>query len=115
MVKVSLMAAQIVIRLFLLAGVCALFAGSIVGLVMLNRPKPGHFIIWLRSFGRWRTVADLGAWRYQENTVTGQRRALRIYTGYSALDSAWLNGGRASLFDARHLTPPRGGSAVRPC
>jgi hypothetical protein len=34
------MAAQIVIRLFLLAGVCALFAGSIAGLLMLNRPKP---------------------------------------------------------------------------
>lgn len=36
------MAVQTVIRLFLLAGVGALFAGSIAGLMLLNRPRRGE-------------------------------------------------------------------------
>jgi hypothetical protein len=37
------MAAQTVIRLFLFAGVGALFAGSLAGLALLNRRRPKQF------------------------------------------------------------------------
>jgi hypothetical protein len=49
---------------------------------------------WLKSLFAWRNVFDAGVYAYQENAVTGRRRALRINSGgYSPLALDWLNGG----------------------
>lgn len=45
---------------------------------------------WLRAMFAWRDVRDNGTWAYQENTVTGARRAVRIGACYSPKDIDWL-------------------------
>lgn len=48
----------------------------------------------IRSLFAWRTIRDHGMWRYQENGVTGARRALRIEDeAYAPLDVRWLEAG----------------------
>jgi hypothetical protein len=49
---------------------------------------------WLRSLFAWRYVRESIVWRYQENTVTGQRRAVRIRRGvWQPVDHDWLDAG----------------------
>ena len=48
---------------------------------------------WLRSLIAWRTVHDSGVWLYQENAVTGARRALRFSPGHQPRRDQWLAGG----------------------
>jgi hypothetical protein len=45
---------------------------------------------WLRALFVWRDVRDNGTWAYQENAVTGARRAVRIGACYSPKDMDWL-------------------------
>jgi hypothetical protein len=43
----------------------------------------------------WRTVWESDFWRYQENSVTGARRALRYRQGcHQPVAFGWLRGGR---------------------
>lgn len=47
----------------------------------------------LRSMFAWHTVFTAGVYRYEENSVTGRRRASRRFQGgYSPIDIAWLGG-----------------------
>ena len=51
---------------------------------------------WLRALFAWREVFRCGVYAYEENSVTGERRAYRVNSGgYSPLDRAWLEAGRA--------------------
>jgi hypothetical protein len=45
----------------------------------------------------WRDKHDTGVWIYQENTITGKRRAVRVGGGWQPLRSSWLNGGAWDL------------------
>jgi hypothetical protein len=48
----------------------------------------------LRGLFAWRRAFDAGVWAYFENTVTGQRKAVRRFSGgYSPQDAEWLSGG----------------------
>lgn len=55
---------------------------------------------WAAFWGRfraafaWETKRDTGVWLYQENRVTGARRALYCGGGYQPLNEVWLKGGR---------------------
>jgi hypothetical protein len=49
-------------------------------------------LFWLRSLFAWRTVRDSGVYLYQENAVTGARRAMRYNVGGAQpLDHDWLD------------------------
>ena len=49
---------------------------------------------WLRSLFAWETVFRSGVFEYQENAVTGARRAYRwCGGGYSPIDMDWLYSG----------------------
>jgi hypothetical protein len=49
---------------------------------------------WLRSLFAWRFVRVSGIWEYEENAVTGARRASNwCRGGYSPLDWHWLLAG----------------------
>lgn len=49
---------------------------------------------WLRWIFPWRTVRDNGVWLYQEQSRTGERRAIHRHgAGYQPVNSVWLNGG----------------------
>lgn len=50
----------------------------------------------LRSQFAWRDMFVAGAWLYQENSITGERRARLWCTGYSPVDKTWLGGGPQS-------------------
>lgn len=63
----------------------------------------------IKSLFAWQTIAEHGVYAYQENGVTGARRAIRvIFGGYSPLAQGWLDGGS---FDDMP-PPPKGGSGV---
>jgi hypothetical protein len=47
-------------------------------------------ITWIKSLFAWRDVKWTPVWRYQENSVTGRRRAIRCGSGYTPLDFDWL-------------------------
>lgn len=48
----------------------------------------------VRALFGWRVHHFAGCWRYDQNAVTGQRRAaIAIVGGYSPLDFEWLNDG----------------------
>lgn len=51
-------------------------------------------IRWLLSLFAWREVHDSGLWHgvwsYQENRITGARRAVRVGGGYNPLNRDWL-------------------------
>lgn len=50
---------------------------------------------WLRTIFGWRLVRDSGAWVYEENVITGERRATRIAgSGWQPIDAAWLHPAR---------------------
>lgn len=64
----------------------------------------------LASTFAWRHVQTKGVWRYEENSVTGERRALRDQPwGHSPLDEAWL-GGRECIMPP---LPSQGSAAKR--
>jgi hypothetical protein len=42
----------------------------------------------------WRDVRVTQAWAYQENALTGDRRAVHRGGGYAACDIGWLRGAR---------------------
>lgn len=49
---------------------------------------------WVRSWFAWRRAFEAGVWLYEENTVTGRRRATRIESGgHSPVDFDWLDAG----------------------
>jgi len=49
---------------------------------------------WVRSWFAWRRVFVAGVWLYEENAVTGRRRASRINRGgYSPVAFDWLDAG----------------------
>jgi hypothetical protein len=53
------------------------------------------FVRWVRSLFAWRTIRDTGIWIYQENVVTGERRALRhvgVAKCYQPVAHHWLQG-----------------------
>ncbi|MFB9149550.1 hypothetical protein [Roseovarius ramblicola] len=60
----------------------------------------------------WRDVRATQAWVYQENALTGDRRAVHLGGGYAALDIGWLRGaqGRGTVFGSfsRVDVTPRG-------
>ncbi len=46
---------------------------------------------WFRSLFAWHFHHEAGVYAYYENTVTGARKARRVYAGgYSPIDMAWL-------------------------
>lgn len=48
----------------------------------------------IRSLFGWEFAEIAGVWRYEENRVTGKRRATRIVSGgYSPVDLDWLDAG----------------------
>jgi hypothetical protein len=49
---------------------------------------------WVRSWFAWNRVFVAGVWLYEQNTVTGRRRASRIdSSGYSPINFDWLDAG----------------------
>lgn len=65
----------------------------------------------------WRDVRDQGVWLYQQNAVTGARRAVRISRCGQPIDFAWIAAGEADGFVVdRDGTSrvPRGSVAPRP-
>jgi hypothetical protein len=70
----------------------------------------------LKALFGWRTIAATGVWRYQQNIVTGWRRAVRCGSGYQPRDVRWLTHQTDHLFDdaGRQVMPPCcGTSGVR--
>lgn len=75
----------------------------------------------LRSLFAWRIVRETPVYVYQENTVTGRRRAVRVVPGgYVPINEQWLEGGpweaqrtpsRALLRAARIATASGDGDA----
>lgn len=51
---------------------------------------------WLKSQFAWEIVRDSGVYIYEENTVTGARRAITYSLCYQPLDRAWLANRRAT-------------------
>lgn len=49
-------------------------------------------IRFIRSLFAWRDAFSTGKWLYQQNAVTGARRALEQTAGYQPLNARWLNG-----------------------
>jgi hypothetical protein len=52
--------------------------------------------VWLRYRFRWlawRRMMTTAVWLYQENIVTGQRRAIWRGSGYQPVDDTWLRRG----------------------
>lgn len=78
----------------------------------------------IKAFFAWRDYRHNGVWLYQENMITGQRRALKVSSCYQPLDLEWLTRGTlpALLLGPCGVeqiterwtmpTPPKGGSAV---
>lgn len=64
---------------------------------------------WWKSLFAWRHVDDLGVWRYEENTVTGKRRAIRIAACHGPQHSQWLKGGK---WERTRPPPPTGVKAA---
>jgi hypothetical protein len=64
---------------------------------------------WWRQLGQWRTVGELGIWRYQQNAITGQRRAQRLAILYAPVHSDWLRGG---AWEQQRPAPPRPSSPL---
>lgn len=60
----------------------------------------------IKSIFSWEQVFDSGAYRYYENAITGERRAVKIHYGWSPIDTDWLNRTKTELI------PPFGGSGV---
>lgn len=51
-------------------------------------------IRWFRSLFAWKLVRVEAFWAYEENAVTGKRRALSLLAGgYSPWDAEWLGDG----------------------
>jgi hypothetical protein len=67
---------------------------------------------WLRAIFAWRDVKDNGTWAYQQNAVTGERRAVRIGACWSPKDFDWLER-RPPFNPSRHL-PSAGGDCASP-
>ena len=61
-------------------------------------------IAWFKRFIAWQAVRDTGVWRYEENAVTGERRAVRTGGGGYQPLSHWVDG---RAFDWRP-PPPHG-------
>ncbi|GJE77228.1 hypothetical protein BGCPKDLD_3831 [Methylorubrum suomiense] len=67
-------------------------------------------IRWFKSLFAWRTIRQMGVYAYQQNAVTGKRRAVRLTMGcHSPIDENWLATGEWS--EGRRPPPP---SALRP-
>lgn len=47
-------------------------------------------IRWLRSLFAWRLIREAAVWHYFENTVTGERKAVRVSRSGQPLDLDWL-------------------------
>lgn len=63
---------------------------------------------WVRSLFAWRFVRDSGVWLYSENTVTGERKALRIGSCWQPVDLDWLdNGNGYRIYDFDGLVSRR--------
>tara|TARA_B100000678_G_scaffold253262_1_gene229721 strand:+ start:685 stop:921 length:237 start_codon:yes stop_codon:yes gene_type:complete len=57
---------------------------------------------WLKSLFAWHHAFYAGAWEYEFNGVTGQRRATTRFRGYSPLNMGWLlEGNGMPLVDGR--------------
>lgn len=50
-------------------------------------------IRWWKSLFAWRDVRFTGVWIYQENAVTGERRAIKVGGCYQPIDAEWLGDG----------------------
>lgn len=64
---------------------------------------------WLKSLFAWRGVRNTGVHSYEQNTVTGARRVVRIAEGWQPVDHYWLCSGEWN----EASPPPFGGSSVR--
>lgn len=85
-----------------------LLMGVGIGLVICGLPDT-RFGRWFKSLFAWREIHRAGVFIYQENAVTGERRARRyLRTGYSPLDRAWLEHRPETP-----IPPPSDGSAVQ--
>ena len=58
---------------------------------------------WLRAPFCWAERRDSGVWIYEENTVTGERRAIWRPGCYQPLHHAWLRAGNGA-----YINGPRG-------
>lgn len=70
--------------------------------VYAPRRKVG-FVTWLKSLGCWRTEHEQGIWRYDSNTITGQRRAVRLNSLHGPLHIQWMLGGS---WERKRPNPP---------
>lgn len=52
-----------------------------------------RLINWARSLAAWREVGRRGVWRYDQNLITGQRRATRIVELYGPIDRVFIRPG----------------------
>lgn len=64
----------------------------------------------IRAAFAWKQVRDSGVYVYEENTITGERRAIPYSLAYQPLDREWL-ANRPGPTGPKPL--PRQGSAVR--
>jgi hypothetical protein len=55
----------------------------------------------IRSWFAWKDIRDSGVWLYQENTITGSRRAIRLSRTWQPLDVEWLEQGNTDAYDWR--------------
>jgi len=47
----------------------------------------------IRVFFAWRNVFNTGVWLYQQNKITGQRRAFKVGEGHQPVSQEWLDRG----------------------
>lgn len=65
-------------------------------------------IKFFKSFFAWELVQRRGVWGYYRNTITGKRKAKKLYIGHSMIDNKWLETGRFSDFNPEY-------SMIRTC
>jgi len=54
------------------------------------RQSPWSFWSRVRAVFAWLEVRSTGVWAYEENDITGRRRAIRVGAGHQPVDGDWL-------------------------
>jgi hypothetical protein len=52
-----------------------------------------RLINWWKALFSWKIIRETGVWVYEENTVTGTRRALRVSSAYQPIDFSMIREG----------------------
>jgi hypothetical protein len=63
-----------------------------------------HILKWLHSFFSWKPYRDTGIWRYEENAVSGKRRAIKVGPCFQPLMLDWLREGDVVVYPEGPIT-----------